>query len=200
MGKRTSTALIRPRTLCEVADWSDSLESFGYNLRDWQHEVSRRFSSRRQLAEGVEEAPLLLAKRFSDGEVADAYLAAYAEWLSLEAGIPPPSWCERSQGRLKTPWFSGSDQPFLEQATPISFRKRGLFTVPENVFKPHPGRPRVSSESKRLKAAERQRAYRERVKAMLDQARAMGIGHCVEDHPSRSSVSQVSPPVLDIKN
>lgn len=176
MGEETSRVLSRPRTLNEVARRSGSLESFGYNLRDWQHEVSRRFSSHRQLADSIQEPPVLLAKQFSDGEVADAYLAAYAEWLSLEAGIPSPLWCEGKTRRLKRPWYSGANQSHLEKTTPTSFSKRGLYTVPENVFKARPGRPRVSSESKRLKAAERQRAYRKRVKAILDRARAMGIG------------------------
>ncbi|MBK1875671.1 hypothetical protein [Pelagicoccus mobilis] len=175
MGERALTALGRPQTLNDVAVWSESLEDFGYNLRDWQHEVSRRFSSRKQLAESIEEAPPLLAGRFVDGDVADAYLAAYAEWLSLNADIPSPTWCQRGQRSSNKPWYSGPDQTYLEKAAPINFSKRGLFAVPDNVFIPRPGRPRVSLELKREKAAERQRAYRKRVKAILDRARAMGI-------------------------
>lgn len=175
MNEPTQTAQSRSRTLHQVADRSNSLEAFGYNLRDWQHEVSRCFSSRRQLTESIAEAPPLLARRFIDGEVADAYLAAYAEWLSLESGISSPSWTQRIRGRLKTSWYSGPDRSFLDKTSPISFSERGLFTVPENVFKPRPGRPIKSSESKRLKAAERQRAYRKKVRAILDRARRMDM-------------------------
>lgn len=165
----------RPSSLKEVATRSDSLESFGYNLRDWQHEISRGVTSRTQLSSRIQEAPPILAHRFEQGEVADAYLAAYAEWLSHKANINPPAWSRRKARSLLAPWYSSANRKKLEELTPASFRKRGLYTAPENVFCPKPGRPRVSAETKRQKAIARQRAYRQRVKAILEQARAVGI-------------------------
>lgn len=167
--------LHRPATFKEVADQSDSLESFGYNLRDWQHEISRRATSHQQLSKSIQEAPTILANRFEGGGIADAYLAAYAEWLSLKAKVSQPAWSKRKARSLKTPWYSSPLRNQLEKQAPESFKKRGVFTTPENVFKPKAGRPRVSAEEKRQKSIARQRAYRQRVKAILEQARAMGI-------------------------
>lgn len=175
MTEQISKTLHRPATFKELAARSDSLESFGYNLRDWQHEVSRKVTSHQQFSLCIQDAPTILSRRFDQGDVADAYLAAYAEWLSIEANIPSPPWSKRKNRSIQTPWYSGSNHDQLEELTPRSFRERGLFTFPENVFKPKPGRPRVSSETKRQKAIARQRAYRQRVKSILDQARALGI-------------------------
>ncbi|MDQ8186952.1 hypothetical protein [Pelagicoccus sp. SDUM812002] len=167
--------LHRPATFKEVADQSDSLESFGYNLRDWQHEISRRATSHQQLSKSIQEPPTILANRFTDGNIADAYLAAYAEWLSLKAKVSQPAWSKRKARSLKTPWYSTQNRNQLEERTPESFSKRGVFTVPQNVFTPKAGRPRVSAETKRQKAIARQRAYRQRVKALLEKARASGL-------------------------
>jgi len=167
--------LQRPATLKEVADLSDSLESFGYNLRDWQHEVSRKTTSRQQLSKCIQESPTILANQFEEGEIADAYLAAYAEWLSIQAKVPQPIWSKRKARSLSTPWYSTQNRDQLEERAPESFSKRGVFAIPENVFKPKAGRPRVSAECKREKAIARQRAYRQRIKAILEQARAIGI-------------------------
>lgn len=175
MTEITQQTLKRPQTLKEVASDSDSLESFGYNLRDWQHEISRRTTSHKQLSRSIQESPPILSKRFDGGEIADAYFAAYAEWLSIQANITPPVWSKRKARSLSTPWYSGANRSQLEKRTPESFRKRGLYTIPENVFTPKPGRPRVSTEIKRQKAIARQRAYRQRVKALLDKARSLGI-------------------------
>ncbi|MCH6258953.1 hypothetical protein MLD52_20525 [Puniceicoccaceae bacterium K14] len=171
----TQITLQRPKTFKEVAERSDSLESFGYNLRDWQHEVSRRATSHQQLSTSIQEAPPILAMKFAQGEIADAYFAAYAEWLSIQANIDSPTWSKRKARSLKTAWYSGPNHNQLDELTPESFHKRGLYTLPENVFNPKPGRPRVSEETKRQKAILRQRAYRKRTKAILDKARALGI-------------------------
>lgn len=175
MPEPATKTLHRPTTLKEVAEQSDSLQSFGYNLRDWQHEISRRVTSHQQLTNCIQDPPTILAKRFHQGEIADAYLAAYAEWLSQVAEIPSPLWSKQKKRSIQTPWYSGSNRDQLETRTPKSFHERGLFTVPENVFKPRAGRPRVSPEIKRQKAIARQRAYRQRIKSILDQARDLGI-------------------------
>lgn len=167
-------AFRRPKSLKEVADWSQSLAEFGLHLRDWQHEVQRRVTSRPELVERLKEAPTLLRRRFPQGDVADAYLAALAEWLAAQTGLPRPDWTLDPLRQAKDPWFSDDSRGRLLVVSPASFRQRNLFTVPESLFRPRRGRPRVSEEQKRRKAASRQRKYRERVRLLLAKARSGG--------------------------
>ena len=151
----------RPKTLCRVAATVDSLEQFGMALRDWQHEIRRGgVHGRKELARRIEEVPPLLADRFAGGSIADAYLAAYAEWMADRAGITRPDWCADPRRVSPEPWFSTPLRGRLLVQSPASFRQRNLFTVPEPVFVPRRGRPRVSREQKREKARQRQKAYR----------------------------------------
>jgi hypothetical protein len=71
----------RPRTLAEVADWSNTREDLSYHLADFLHEFAARPS-----AAMLEERPRLLATTFSDGDVCDAYLAATAATLAPRTG------------------------------------------------------------------------------------------------------------------
>jgi len=164
----------RPNTLAEVAGRSDSLAAFGANLRDWQHHVSRgHIHNRKQFHACIAESPRRLRDLFEDGATADAYLAAYAEWLADQAGVARPDWCcDRSRIAGK-PWFSTSLRGHLLAVSPASFRQRQLFTVPDAIFTPQAGRPRVSEEQKREKARRRQKRYRQRVSALLHRARNM---------------------------
>lgn len=165
----------RPHTLNDVAEWSESLEHFGMHLRDWQHEIERGgVHSRAELARRLESAPRLLSGQFADGDVADAYLAAYAEWLADRAEIPRPTWCGDRNRRARDPWFSSPARALLLVHAPGSFRQRNLFAIPEPVFSARRGRPRVSLEQKREKARLRQKAYRGRVRELVRRARAMG--------------------------
>ena len=173
MDNTNTEILDRPKTLKELAQRSHSLEDFGRNLRDWQHEISRRVSSREAFRTRLKDRPERLAKKFEEGEVADAYLAAYADWLSIRANIKSPHWAKDPQRRLSTPWYADSNHSQLESLAPESFRIRGVYTVPESIFNPRRGRPKVSSEQKRQKAIERQRQYRKRIKALVEQARAL---------------------------
>ncbi len=170
----TNTKILdRPKTLKELAERSHSLEDFGRNLRDWQHEISRQVSSTKEFEHRLQEAPELLADKFENGEVADAYLAAYADWLSNRTNIKSPRWVKNPQRRLNTPWYADSNHSQLESLAPESFRIRGVYTIPESIFNPRRGRPKVSAEHKRLKAIERQRQYRKRIKALVEKARAL---------------------------
>lgn len=156
--------LQRPKTFRQVAAFSSSLEEFGMNLRDWQHEIRRsHIHSRKELARRLEEAPELLADRFENGVIADAYLAAYAEWLADRARIARPDWCRAPERTLQKPWFATPLHGHLLVASPASFRQRNVFTVPEPVFYPHRGRPPVPEQQKREKARLRQKAYRIRI-------------------------------------
>ena len=169
----------RAATLSEVARQADSLPSFGMALRDWQHVIQRdHVNSRNELVRRLAEEPPWLADRFPQGDVADAYLAAYAEWIADRAGIPRPEWCADPARCVHDPWFSASTRGLLLAKSPASFRQRNLFTIPESVFTPRRGRPRVSAEQKREKARQRQRAYRGRVRELLVLARAcQAAGH-----------------------
>lgn len=170
---KTREEYFRPKTLCEVAEGSGALEEFGRNLRDWQHEIQRGgVHSRKEFASRMADAPPLLAPRFEQGDVADAMLAAYAEWLADQASVPRPEWCRDRNRVSQTPWFGTPLRGWVLAHAPASFRQRNLFTIPESVFTPRRGRPRVSREQKAGKAAERQRAYRKRIRKLLEEARS----------------------------
>ncbi len=172
----SSSVISRPGTLREVADFSDSLESFGKSLRDWQHEIQRGgVHSKSEFAKRIKESPALLVDRFPQGDVADAYLAAYAEWLADRAGIERPDWTADVNRVAQTPWFSTPVRGRLLATAPASFRQRNIFTVPEAVFAPKAGRPPVSDEIKREKARLRQKAYRVRIRQLVEKARAAGM-------------------------
>jgi hypothetical protein len=173
----------RPKTLAEVSDFTNSLEEFGRNLRDWQHEIQRgEVRNRPEFAKRLASRPRLLATRFPNGDIADATLAAYAEWLADEAGIKRPDWCGEPERVSQTPWFGSPLRGWLIANAPASYRHRNLFTIPEPVFRPKPGRPRVPSEQKRRKAIARQKAYRERVRTLLQQARSESARVSSETH------------------
>ena len=171
---QAATKIQHPATLAEVAESSSSLEEFGRLLRDWQHGIQRGgVHSRKEFAIRLAGCPPRLSKEFDGGDVADATLAAYAEWLADQAGIERPSWVSDSDRIAEVPWFGSPLRGWLIAHSPASFRQRNLFTIPQPVFTPRPGRPRVSKAHKAKKAAERQRAYRRRVRALLEKARAM---------------------------
>lgn len=164
----------RPHTLHEVAAQASSLEEFGLLLRDWIHYVTRRdVSNRPALALAISQAPSIRKKKFTDGEVADAYLAAYAEWIADQAAIDRPLWTMESKRSLSEPWFSDNARASLLIDTPASFRQRGIFTIPEKVVCLRRGRPRVSAEQKRDKARERDRRYREKVRTKLQKLKQL---------------------------
>ncbi len=170
----TKLVLKRPLCLADVASESDSLRAFGMNLKDWQHEIQRGgVHSRKELRRRMAGEPPLCQKKFAGGDIADAYLAAYAEWLADQAGIRRPLWTSNPKRVADDPWFATPLRGHLIASTPASFRQRNLFTIPEKFFRLRPGRPRVPVEQKRKKAILRQRAYRARVRDLLGRARAM---------------------------
>jgi hypothetical protein len=166
----------RPQSLADVAAHSGTLAEFGSNLRDWQHEIQRgRIHSRNAFSQRIAEAPELLSPRFEGGDVADAYLAGYAEWLADEAGIARPDWCSSGQRVAERPWFASPLRGHLLVASPASFRQRQIFTIPERVFTPRAGRPPVSEPRKRERARLRQKAYRQRIAKLVRTARGDAV-------------------------
>jgi hypothetical protein len=166
----------RPASAAEIAVESRDAESFGRNLRDWQHEL-RRVSSTRDFARRVAEAPPLMVGRLEDFGQCDAYLAAYVEWLCERHGVATPDWLEDPRRVAEKAWF---DYPPLWRDSfvhaPAAFRRRGVFTRPDDVLRFRRGRPRVSAAEKRRKSAERQRRYRERVRQKLKRLDAIESG------------------------
>ena len=159
----------KPKTVAQICEFSKEGEDWGRNVRDWQH-VIRNFHSRGEFLQSVEEPPALMREFLDDGGLCDAYLAAYVEWLCERAGVGIPEWVHDPRRVVDKPWF---DFPSAWKAcfvqAPGTFRRRGVFTKPENVLNIRPGRPKkmYDREGKRLKAAERQRRYRQRVKEKL---------------------------------
>jgi len=160
-----------PWTVKELAEWSKTYEDFGGNLGDWEHTLERKLTSRHELVASLAEPPPRLAGRFKEGDICDAYLAALAEWLSDQNGLPRPEWVYDRRRVAKEPWFSTPTYRTLLIHSPASFKQRNIFTIPERLFTPRRGRPHAPEWEKREKAALRQRRYRLRVKALLRQAR-----------------------------
>lgn len=164
----------RPVTLQSVAAQSESIEDFGRYFQDWLHGLARA-TSRPQIAAAIGPPPARLARRFPQGAIADAWLAAYAELIARRTGLPVPAW---TAGRVAPePWFASADHDIgarlaaLRDA-PGPFKARNLFT--EHVDLPlslSPGRPAKSSEELRRNNAERQRRFRERRRMELLQLR-----------------------------
>ncbi len=158
----------RPSTAAEIAEVTNDSESFGRNIRDWQHEL-RHVTSRKDFAHRIAETPQLLAPKLNDSGHCDAYLAAYVEWLCDRHQIPHPKWLIDPRREATKAWY---DHPPLWRDSfvhaPGAFRRRGVFTRPEDVLKFRKGRPKVSSEIKRAKSAERQRKYRARIREKLE--------------------------------
>jgi hypothetical protein len=171
----------RPSSLREVAEQSDSVTEFGFNVREWLHEI-RRFSSRPQLKRAIAEEPPILRNRFPGGEISDAWLAAYAEHLATEIGSQPPVWSFKIERVADEPWFS--DELFSPKLralafirSPLAFKRRNLYTP--GVWLPlrlRRGRPRKSLDQKRKSNAERQRRFRARRKAELIKLRGLLAG------------------------
>ncbi len=160
----------RPQTLAEVAARSDSLIRFGRELADWLHTV-RTVGSRPALARMVDTAPPRLAGRFAEGALADATLAAYAEWLCVRIRTMPPVWCFESERIAPEPWFA-DDGPRARllalRDTPPAFKRRNLFTAaPDLPVRLRRGRPPVSAEAKRSANAARQRRFQQKRRELL---------------------------------
>ncbi|PTY05663.1 hypothetical protein DB347_14955 [Opitutaceae bacterium EW11] len=157
----------RPSTLKAVAEQSESLADFGRHLRDWLHEL-RLVSSRPLAAVAVAEEPPRLSRKFAQGEIADAWLAAYAEHLAVKARIQPPDWVFTSSRVLAEPTFNEQNEsPALRALAlahaPLAFKRRNIYTPSVDLpLSLHAGRPRKSADEKRQTNADRQRRFREK--------------------------------------
>ncbi|MGB0416765.1 MAG: hypothetical protein ACPGKS_07950 [Coraliomargarita sp.] len=168
-----NNAWTRPKSAADIARLTTDAESFGRNVRDWQHEL-RNVSTRKEFSKRIEEAPSLLEDKLHDSGQCDAYLAAYVEWLCARHGIETPGWLDDPTRFARKAWY---DYPPLWQDSlvhaPAAFRRRGIFTRPEDILKIRRGRPTVSDTQKRAKSAERQRQYRRRVREKLERLKQL---------------------------
>jgi len=165
----------RPETLRAVAEASDSLETFGRLFQDWLHAV-RSFSSRTQVDRAIRDEPRRLARAFSEGKVADAWLAASAEYAAQRAGLPHPPWT--TDRVAPEPWFAVGNDPRARaialRDSPGPFKARNLFTPGVDLpLRLRAGRPRKPLAELRAANAERQRRFRAKRQAELQQLRTL---------------------------
>ncbi len=166
----------RPATLAGVAARAQTLAEFGRNLQDFLHTL-RGLSTRARVAAAIADEPPLLAGRFADGDVADAYLAAYAELIALRLKLPAPAWAFAAPRIRCEPWFAeATGDPAVRHAAllhaPLPFRRRNLYAARVDLpLRIRPGRPAMSVEHKRAVNAARQRRFRERRDAELRRLR-----------------------------
>lgn len=157
----------RPTTLAHIAERADNLEEFGRHFRDWLHEL-RRWSSRAQVLLAVQAEPPRLGRRFPQGDVADAWLAAYAETIASRLRAETPAWARGRTRVSSEPWFgeeTGNPARRLValRDSPAPFKNRNLFTpVVELPLALRAGRPAKSAEERRRTNAERQARFRQR--------------------------------------
>jgi hypothetical protein len=161
----------RPANLKAIAERSDSIGDFGRHLRDWLHEL-RRVSSRAQAAAAIAAEPPRLREKFLQGQVADAWLAAYAEHLAGKIGVEPPAWAFAPWRTSEEPLFDEGSTPTLRALAlvraPLPFKRRNIFTHAVDLpLALRAGRPKKSAEEKRRANAERQRRFREMRRAEL---------------------------------
>jgi len=168
----------RPVTLQQIAERSDSLEEFGRHFRDWLHEL-RLWSSRAKVVAALAEEPPRLGRKFAQGGVADAWLAAYAEFIAQRIGRSAPAWSRRRSRVSPEPWFATDVRnPVLRlgalRDSPAAFKNRNLFTpvvdLPLNL---RAGRPAKTVAEKRRANALRQARFRVRRRAELTRLRIL---------------------------
>ncbi len=117
----------RPKSVAQVAEWSHSVNEFGYHLQDFLHEHAARPDPAM-----FREHPRLLRGLFAQGDICDAYLAAVAATLAPKLGEPRPVWSEEADRYLDTPWFAtpgSAMRACLLLESPARFRERNLFVT-----------------------------------------------------------------------
>ena len=123
---------MNPQSLADVAELARNGESFDFSLRNFLD----YFLPHPDAAALAIEPELLAGKLPQTGEVADAYLAATAEWLAWKFDLPPPLWAFDPVRSLRRPWFASqlsALRAVLLLESPAAFRSRNLF-VSENAL------------------------------------------------------------------
>ncbi len=130
---RKPSSISRAKTLGEVAAWSESCAVFRRNLRDWADHV-RALPARSQVIGCVIVPPRVLRGKFPEGAVADAWLAAYAEFVCLHVSAAIPEWALKPNRFLAEPSFDDGvldpkRRALALDASPEAFRRRNIFTT-----------------------------------------------------------------------
>ncbi|MEW6302016.1 MAG: hypothetical protein AB1705_01000 [Verrucomicrobiota bacterium] len=117
--------------MAEVAAWTENMREFSFHLADF---LDQFYLERRP--EMLEAEPERLSRRFAEGGIIDAYLAAVAVSLARLVKAPPPAWAWQEDRKLKQPWFAyngAAIRATLLAESPAPFRERNLF-VSENAL------------------------------------------------------------------
>jgi hypothetical protein len=130
----------RPKSLKEVAEQAFNLEAWGFALAEFMDEVNatRKLGQGRALFDLIRDEPPLVRSRFEGGEAADAFGAAFAEYVAQSVSSPPPPWTRKTERFLAKAWFPLphiSEHPrlreLIERLTPQPFREHNVF-IDEN--------------------------------------------------------------------
>jgi hypothetical protein len=123
---------MRPKTLLEVARLTLQGDSFDHCLANF---LDAFYAAPNAAALMLE--PEWLAPTLGElGQVQDAYLAATAEQLACDHGLPIPAWVMSDERKLHRPWFASSLaalRTVLLLESPAAFRARNLF-ISENAL------------------------------------------------------------------
>lgn len=156
----------RPKSLYGVSIASIDQNTFGVHLADFEHELAS-IHNRKGLGLAIEREPKLLNNQFRTGNIADAWLAAYAELLAFEFILEYPSWLWAAPRFLNEPYFQDAHSPraklFHILKSPPAFTRRNLFVdivLPAIELKR--GRPKVSAAHKREMNRKRVAKFRSR--------------------------------------
>jgi hypothetical protein len=131
---------IRPKSLKEVAQKASTLEAWGLALAEFLDEVNavRRTGQTVALLDLVRDEPPVLKIRFKQGDTADAFGAALAEYIAQSVFVPAPTWTRKQERFLSHAWFplrQFAEQPrlraLIERETPKVFREHNVF-IDEN--------------------------------------------------------------------
>ena len=141
-------------------------EDFGINFADFEHELGI-ISTRKGLSSTIEVCPELLKNRFFTGDIADAWVAAYAEQLAFIFRLNYPDWIWSPDRFLNEPYFQDAQSTraklFHILKSPPAFTRRNLFVdcvLPSIQLKR--GRPTSSLPHKRMMNRKRVARYRSR--------------------------------------
>lgn len=99
-------------------------------MKDFLHEFALAKQRQLPLLSLLEAEPPLLASRFEEGKICDAFLAGTADYLARSNGIQTPLWALNPQRVLETPWFSEklpAVRLSLLRDTPSAFKEKNIF-------------------------------------------------------------------------
>jgi hypothetical protein len=132
---------MRPRSIAEISQRAKAApKAFD--------PAAREFLDSWQMMSRAERETALACEPDRIGSVEDAYLAALAEHLALDARLPVPSWTEEACRFLSEPFFAGGLETLkalLIVESPLAFRRRLIFISADALSRP--ARQAVATEA-----------------------------------------------------